>query len=140
MGRYGGDSLVSEIIISGEHEKALEGIEQFSHLIIILWMNQVPLAKHRLKKVQPWGEAGSAFMGVLATRTQYWPNPLAVKTVKLLERCGSVLMVMGLHALDGTPVLDIKPYDPGYDGAPEARVLRSVERLRQPQESGEPTR
>lgn len=140
IGHDGGDSLVSEIIINSEHEEALEGIEQFSHLIIIFWMHQVPPAKRRLKKVHPRGRQDLPLRGVLATRTQYRPNPVGVKTVKLLERRGSMLRVMGLDALDGTPVLDIKPYDPDYDGAPGARVPRWVERLRQPPELAEPAR
>lgn len=136
----GGDSLVSEIIINSEYEEALEGIEQFSHLIIIFWMHQVPPTKRHLKKVHPRGRLDLPLRGVLATRTQYRPNPVGIKTVKLLERCGSVLKVMGLDALDGTPVLDIKPYIPDYDRALGARVPRWVKQLRQPPEPSEPAR
>jgi tRNA-Thr(GGU) m(6)t(6)A37 methyltransferase TsaA len=140
VGHNGADSLVSEIIINIEHEEALEGIEQFSHLIIISWMHQVPSAKRHLKKVHPRGRLDLPLRGVLATRTQYRPNPLGVKTVKLLERRGNVLRVMGLDALDGTPILDIKPYDPDYDGAPGATVPKWVESLRQNPEPVEPAR
>ena len=76
--------------------------------------------------------------GVLATRTQYRPNPIGVKTVKLLERHGNVLKVTGLDALDGTPVFDIKPYDPGYDAVPGARVPQWIEQLRKPPKLAEP--
>jgi len=134
------NSLVSEIIINNEHDEALEGIEQFSHLIIIFWMHQVPPAKRRLKKVHPRGRQDVPLRGVLATRTQYRPNPVGVKTVKLLERHGNVLKVMGLDALEGTPVLDIKPYDPDYDGVPGATVPQWIEQLRKPPKLAEPDR
>ena len=134
------NSLVSEIIINDEHDEALEGIEQFSHLIIIFWMHQVSPAKRRLKKVHPRGRQDVPLRGVLATRTQYRPNPIGVKTVKLLERHGNVLKVTGLDALDGTPVLDIKPYYPGYDTVPGARVPQWIEQLRKPPKLAEPER
>jgi tRNA-Thr(GGU) m(6)t(6)A37 methyltransferase TsaA len=58
--------------------------------------------------------------GVLATRSQLRPNPIGTSVVKVLRRRKSVLRVQGLDALDGTPVLDIKPYLPAYDAVPEA--------------------
>ena len=134
------NSLISEIIINGEHDEALEGIEQFSHLIIVFWMHKIPPAKRCLKKVHPRGRQDVPMRGVLATRTPYRPNPVGIKTVKLLERHGSTLKVMGLDALDGTPVLDIKPYDPGYDGVPEATVPNWMKKLRKPPKYASPDR
>ena len=61
-------------------------------------------------------------MGVLSTRSQIRPNPLLISPVPLLEVKGNVLRVRGLDAVDGTPVLDVKPYLPHYDSIPDARV------------------
>jgi tRNA (Thr-GGU) A37 N-methylase len=63
---------------------------------------------------------------------------LGIKTVKLLERQGNVLKVIGLDALDGTPVIDIKPYDPVYDGAPEATVPQWLGKLHKPSKLAKP--
>jgi tRNA (Thr-GGU) A37 N-methylase len=60
--------------------------------------------------------------GVLASRSQLRPNPLGVSVVQIVHRRKAVLRVQGLDALDGTPVLDIKPYLPSYDAVPEAKL------------------
>jgi tRNA (Thr-GGU) A37 N-methylase len=65
---------------------------------------------------------------VLATRSPDRPNPIALTTVKLLKRSGNVLTVKGLDAIDGTPVLDIKPYLPGLDTARRARMAPWLKR------------
>ena len=57
-----------------------------------------------------------------ATRSQLRPNYLGVSAVELLARDGATLSVRGLDAIDGTPVLDIKPYLPEYDAVPGARI------------------
>ena len=60
--------------------------------------------------------------GVLATRSQRRPNPIGVSVVAVVQRRKGVLRVQGLDAIDGTPVLDIKPYLPPYDSVPDARM------------------
>jgi tRNA-Thr(GGU) m(6)t(6)A37 methyltransferase TsaA len=59
-------------------------------------------------------------VGVFATRSPVRPNPIALSVVRLLERRGHTLLVKGLDAYDGTPVLDIKPYIPYSDSIPDA--------------------
>ncbi len=66
-------------------------------------------------------------MGVLATRSQIRPNPLLVTPVPLLAVNGNVLKVRGLDAIDGSPVLDVKPYLPYYDSVADARLPKWVE-------------
>ena len=61
-------------------------------------------------------------MGVFATRSPNRPNSLGKATDRLLERRGNILKVKGLDAIDGTPVLDIKPYIPGYDSVKRAKA------------------
>jgi tRNA (adenine37-N6)-methyltransferase len=60
--------------------------------------------------------------GVLATRSQLRPNPVGVAVVPLIKRRKNILRVEGLDAIDGTPILDIKPYFPNHDAARDARV------------------
>ena len=105
--------VVSEIIIDSSLTASLDDLEQFSHIIVLYWIHRsrrpAPL------KVHPRGDPSRAERGVFSTRSPSRPNPIGKATVKLLERKGNKLKVKGLDAIDGSPVLDIKPYIPGYD-------------------------
>jgi len=72
-------------------------------------------------KVHPRGRLDLPLVGLFATRSPYRPNPLGLKLVELIKRKDNVIKVRGLDAIDGTPVIDIKPYDP-LDLAMDARV------------------
>jgi tRNA-Thr(GGU) m(6)t(6)A37 methyltransferase TsaA len=115
--------LVSEIVIDDNLTEALDGLEEYSHIIIIYWMHKVTSEEVPLK-VHPRGSKGLPLRGLFASRAPHRPNRIGKATVKLLERQDNVLRVKGLDALDGTPVLDIKPYIPGYDSADNVRVPR----------------
>lgn len=103
-------SIVSEIIIDPKYATALDGLESYSHLFVIFYMHKVPLKETALK-VRPRGRTDVEKVGVFATRSRNRPNPIGLAVVKLLEKRGNSLRVRALDALDGTPVLDIKPYD-----------------------------
>lgn len=105
------DSIVSEVIINPPYVAALDGIESYSHLIIIYYMHKVPLHETRARKVHPRGRTDVEKVGVFATRSRNHPNSIGIAVVELLERNENSLKVRALDALDGTPVLDIKPYD-----------------------------
>ncbi len=115
-------AVASQIVINKELETALDGVEGFSHLIIIYWMHKLSPAEQRPAKVHPKGDRSLPLTGVFATRSPARPNPIGMTVVKLVERRGSILEVTGLDALNGTPVLDIKPYIPSHDSIPEASV------------------
>ena len=106
----GWQDVKSDIILREELAPALESIDGFSHLIVVFHMHRIPSAEAR-SSVPVSGTS----RGVLATRSQLRPNPIGVAVVPLLERRENVLRVQGLDALDGSPVLDIKPYLPPYD-------------------------
>lgn len=103
--------IVSEVIIDPKYAEALDGIESYSHLFVIFYMDKVPLHETRLKKIHPRGRMDVGEVGVLASRSRNHPNRLGLAVVELQERRGNKLKVRALDALDGTPVLDIKPYD-----------------------------
>jgi len=112
--------VISEIVLDPALDEGLDDIENFSHLIIIYFMN-----KSRLPfplKVQPRFRVEPGQVGVFASRSPDRPNPMGKTIVKLLERRGNVLKVQGLDAIDGTPVIDIKPFIPGIDTVKNARV------------------
>jgi tRNA (adenine37-N6)-methyltransferase len=116
----GWQDLRSDIIFKDELETALQGLEGFSHVIVVFDMNQVPESERRLTASLPGAEGPQR--GVLTTRSQLRPNAIGVSVVSLLHRRKAVLRVRGLDALDGTPVLDIKPYLPPYDAVADARL------------------
>jgi len=110
--REGWEEVVSELILNANLEEATEGLEQFSHIIVVFWMHKVPPERDTPTKVHPRGRKDLPLVGLFATRAPYRPNPLGVTIVRLLERQGNVLKVKGLDAINGTPVIDIKPYLP----------------------------
>lgn len=109
-GFFDWESVVSRIVVEPELAEALEGIERFSHLWIIFWMHKIPAELRGELRIYPVGFEKIPVMGVLATRFPFRPNPVGLTLVKLLRRNGNVLEVEGLDAIDGTPVLDTKPF------------------------------
>jgi len=104
-------TAVSEIVLNQGLAEALEGLGDFSHLYVIFWMHRIPDEKRRTMKTHPRGRTDMPLLGIFATRTPHRPNPLGLTIVRLLSTHENVLTVQGLDAFDGTPVLDIKPYD-----------------------------
>jgi len=112
---------IAKIEIDPVLTEALDGLEGFSHIIVLYWMHHAASGKLPLK-VHPMGRQDVPVQGIFAVRTPNRPNRIGKTTVRLIERQGNILRVQGLDALDGSPVLDIKPYLPGYDSADNARV------------------
>jgi tRNA-Thr(GGU) m(6)t(6)A37 methyltransferase TsaA len=102
-------SLVSRIVFSPDLAPALDGIEGWSHVYVIFWMDQVSRTGGPVLHF-PGTEAESPPLGILATRAPIHPNPVGLTLVEIVGREENVLLVRGLDAYDGTPVLDIKPY------------------------------
>ena len=111
-------NVISEIEINDEYANALDGIDDFSHLVVLFWAHRVEQKRRFTLKVHPAGREHMPLVGVFATRSPARPNLILSTTVHLLERNGNVLRVRGLDSINGTPVLDIKPHLPSYD-APE---------------------
>ncbi len=115
--------VVSRIIIRPDLEDALLGLGAWSHVMVLFWPHLIPPevlgSKHWL---HPRDDPENPLQGVLATRSQIRFNPILVTSVKLLGVKGNVLRVKGLDAIDGTPVLDVKPYIPTFDSVSEATM------------------
>lgn len=97
-------SLVARIVLDQDWAPALDGIEEWSHLYVIFWLDRVVHSAESDPRQHPDG------VGVLAARSPIHPNPIGLTLVELVKREANVLWVRGLDAYDGTPVLDIKPY------------------------------
>jgi tRNA-Thr(GGU) m(6)t(6)A37 methyltransferase TsaA len=105
------EDIDSQIVIDHEWSEALEGLEEFSHIIVIFWLDRPKDEDKEMPlKIHPEAKEDMPVVGLFATRTPYRPNPIGLTTVELLAREDNTLRVRGLDAYDGTPVLDIKPY------------------------------
>jgi len=101
---------ICELVIFPEWEELLQGIEGFSHLLVLYWPHLIDPERRHLKTVHPMGRKDLPIQGIFATCSPARPNPVLVSIVPLLGRSGNILKVKGLDAVDGSPILDIKPY------------------------------
>ena len=97
-------SLVAKVVLDEALAPALDGIEDWSHIYMIFWLDRV------VRKEEPVLHHPKKSPGIFAARSPIHPNPIGLTLVELVERKENVLWVRGLDAYDGTPVLDIKPY------------------------------
>ena len=125
----GWGQVASEIVLDETFSDGLDGIEQFSHLLILFWMHRAAEAEPLRMRRRPQGRADMPEVGLFAQRARHRPNPIGVTAVRLLRRDKNRLFVEGLDAINGTPVLDVKPYVPAYDAVEAARVPEWVTRL-----------
>ncbi len=110
-----GTDEICEIEIDEEFEKGLKDIEGFSHIHIFCWFHKS--TGYNLIVQTPWQRKKH---GVFVTRSPNHPNPIGYTVAELLERNKNILTVKGLAAIEGTPVLDIKPYIKKIDCKPDA--------------------
>ncbi len=110
-------TMTSEIIIDPSLAELLDDIDGHSHVLILFWAHEAPEESRNLTKVHPMGLKEIPKKGIFATCSPARPNPILLTAVKLLERNGNILKVQGLEAIDGSPVIDIKPYVQAYHGA-----------------------
>jgi tRNA-Thr(GGU) m(6)t(6)A37 methyltransferase TsaA len=103
--------------------EGLKDLDGFSHLILLCHLHEVQSTS---LTVTPFLD--SVPRGIFSTRAPARPNPIGVSVVKLIRIEGSILHVEDLDLLDGTPLLDLKPYVPEFDHRPDARIgwLESV--------------
>lgn len=118
----GWESVRSDLIFREELMPALDGIETYSHILVVFACHRVPDEERTSGRIRPGEDPRLPEQGVLATRSQRRPNSLGVAVVPLLRRRRNILRVVGLDAIDGTPLLDVKPYIPHYDSVPDAQV------------------
>ena len=115
-------SLVSELIINPELEGILEGLEDFSHALVLYWPHLLPPEGRSLTRVHPMGYKEFPLVGVFSTCSPARPNPVLVTAVRVVERRGNILKVKGLDAVDGSPIIDIKPYTRNYCSVEDFKV------------------
>jgi len=113
----GATGIRGTVEIEPDFSEGLKDLEGFSHVILLYHFHRVRESK---LLVTPFMD--SQLRGIFATRAPKRPNPIGLSVVKLLRVAGNVLHVENLDILDGTPLLDIKPYVPEFDEHPAERV------------------
>ena len=119
---------ISSIALDEQYVSGLEGLEGFSHAIILFYLDQAKFDKEKHLQRRPQNREDMPLVGIFSQRGKDRPNQIGMTSVEIVSVSDDVLVVKGLDAVDGTPVLDIKPYYPVYDNK-DARVPEWVERL-----------
>src|SRR5687767_6613074 len=127
-GRYFDPFAEATLEILPRWADALTGLEDYSHLLVIYWLDRARRATNP-RLLIPEGRDGLPEVGLFATRTPRRPNPLGVSAPRLLRREGCTLWVSGIDAWPGTPILDIKGYAPRDDLRTDATVPDWLEAL-----------
>jgi tRNA-Thr(GGU) m(6)t(6)A37 methyltransferase TsaA len=133
--RERGKEITYRVEVFPQYEDALEGIDGFSHLIVMFHFDRLRPDQQGVLRVQPrkFLRRGLSldqlpWLGVFSLDSPSRPNPMGFSIVKFLSREGRVLVVKGLEAFDGSPVIDIKPYSPDRL-VPDIRVPRWYDEL-----------
>lgn len=113
---------VSEIVVNNDLAEGLNGLADFSHAMILYHLNEANFVKEKHLQRRPQGRSDMPMVGIFAQRAKDRPNSIGVTTVKILSVQQNAVRVQGLDAINGTPVLDIKPYYPHYDLKEDAAV------------------
>jgi tRNA-Thr(GGU) m(6)t(6)A37 methyltransferase TsaA len=122
-------TITSRIILKPEYASGLLGLGDFTHVIVVTCLHKASFDPARHLQRRPRGLAHMPKVGIFSQRAKDRPNPLGVTAVKLLAVGENHITVQGLDAIDGTPVIDIKPYYPQYDRVDAARVPAWVDEL-----------
>lgn len=108
---------IGQVVVYPEYVEGLQDIEGFSHLILLYAFHQ---SEGYTLRVKPFLD--DQWRGLFATRHPCRPNPIGFSIVRLIARHGNVLEIEGVDVLDGTPLLDIKPYVPDFDMRQDTRM------------------
>jgi tRNA-Thr(GGU) m(6)t(6)A37 methyltransferase TsaA len=107
--------VLSRITLKPEYKGSLLGLESFSHAIVVTYLNKARFDPSKHLRRRPQGLESMPEVGIFSQRSKDRPNPIGITTVHILAVGTDTLDVSGLDAIDGTPVIDIKPYYPHYD-------------------------
>ncbi|MBU2643609.1 SAM-dependent methyltransferase [bacterium] len=124
-------TLVSDLVIQPEYDGILDGIEAFSHALILYWPHLLPDHGRTLRKVHPIGRKEFPLVGIFSTCSPARPNPVLVTAAQIINRQNNILRVQGLEAVSGSPIIDIKPYTSAYCQVKNFKVSDWMARIQQ---------
>jgi tRNA-Thr(GGU) m(6)t(6)A37 methyltransferase TsaA len=111
----------TKLILEKKYGPALQGLDKNSHVWVLWWFdrNDTP-EKRSILQVNPCGNPENPLTGVFACRSPFRPNLIALSLCRILFVENNVVEIEKIDAFDETPILDLKPYIPGYDSADDA--------------------
>jgi|TARA_B100000530_G_scaffold200985_2_gene128160 tRNA-Thr(GGU) m(6)t(6)A37 methyltransferase TsaA len=116
-------SDVSSIVkFKSEFKDYLVHLDDYSHVIVVGWLHLIPSELRNRSQAYPNGDAELPLQGALALRGGARPNPISVTVCQIIDLQENELVLKGLDLVDGTPILDIKPYIPFYDSKVNAQL------------------
>lgn len=121
--------VVSRIVLLPAFRSGIRGIEEFSHVLVVTLLHRAAFDSSRHLVRRPRGLPTMPEVGIFSQRAKDRPNPLGITGVRLIACADDGITVRGLDAIDGTPVLDIKPYVPHFDRVDAAQVPAWVDQL-----------
>lgn len=119
---------VSAIVLNEEYHGGLKGLEEFTHVTIIYYLDKAKFDREKHLQRRPQNRDDMPLVGIFSQRGKDRPNQIGMTSVQIISVSENCLTVKGLDVIDGTPILDIKPYYPVYDQK-NAKVPEWVERL-----------
>ena len=122
-------NIESRVVLLPAYQEGLQGMKAFSHAWIVTYLHEARFETSRHLVRRPRGLTDMPEVGIFAQRAKDRPNPLGITAVSIERIEPGVLVVRGLDAIDGTPVVDVKPYYPAYDRVMDATVPEWVDRL-----------
>ncbi|MBW2143633.1 MAG: tRNA (N6-threonylcarbamoyladenosine(37)-N6)-methyltransferase TrmO [Deltaproteobacteria bacterium] len=124
--------IVTEIELDASLSDALDYLDEFSHIMLLYWARKGESQELKTLRIRPHNDPEAPMAGIFATFTPDRPNPVGVSIARIVERNGNILKVSGLGIVDGTSVIDIKPYIPRVFSIPDAKVASWINRPRRP--------
>jgi len=125
----GWGSDLSEVVLDQALSPGLKGLCDFSHVLVVCFLDKAHFEPSRHLVRRPQGRDDMPMVGIFAQRAKDRPNPIGITACELVDVSDNVITVRGLDAIDGTPVLDLKPYFPVYDCRENAVIPEWVPRL-----------
>jgi tRNA-Thr(GGU) m(6)t(6)A37 methyltransferase TsaA len=125
--KWGG--VVSKVLLLPEYAAGLDGLDGFSHAMVVTYLNKAKYESARHLKRRPRGLESMPLVGIFSQRAKDRPNPIGITAVRIIRAGTDHLEVQGLDAINGTPVLDIKPYYPWFDRIENPRTPEWVAEL-----------
>jgi tRNA-Thr(GGU) m(6)t(6)A37 methyltransferase TsaA len=107
--------VISEIVLKPEYAPGLLGLDGFSHLLVLTILHEAEYISEKHLRRHPRERQDMPLLGVFAQRARHRPNRIGVTAVEIVGVTNDSVKVRALDAIDGTPVIDIKPYVPVYD-------------------------
>ena len=125
----GWGEIISELVINDNYAAGLTGLDEFSHAIIIFFMHKASYTEEYHLERHPRRCLDYPKVGIFSQRSKDRPNPIGITSVQIIGLNENILTVKGLDAINGTPIIDIKPYYPCFDLIKDAKTPYWVDEM-----------